>query len=282
MDEVLETPVETVETPTIETPEPSGEITQPETPATPDYESLFADPEPNATPETPPVADEFAKVLGISEYVREPAHVEAAVRTAGEVWDVVSGKSQASALLEGMRSQNPTQYEKTVREDLIPYIEKITGQKFGAQAEPKSPEQQRIDALEAQWNQQRQAEQQAQIQQQVQRASAVLVQKADEALKGTWLEGRAKDILGELAPHMGMSEEQAVKALLSGNTAMVDKAVKALLEQKEAQGRAYSRWKIAESRKLKTGVPAGKGNPRSGEPELEAMTREQRIAYLQS
>jgi hypothetical protein len=72
--------------------------------------------------------------------------------------------------------------------------------------------------------------------------------------------------------------------VLSGNTAVIDKAVKSMMVQKEAEGRAYAKWKIAESRTLKSGLPAGKGNPRpAAAGELpDGATMEQKIAYLNS
>lgn len=297
MDEVIEqpaaetAPVETTETNPIES---TGEIAQPGsevTPVTQDYESLFKDPEPE-TPVVDPnapiatVPPEFQQAMGISEFVKDPTQLAGAVTLADQVIKVQNGQAPVSGLMENFRAQNAPAFEKMVRENLIPYMEQITGMKLmdpaTAPATEKSPEQQRIDALEAQWNQQQQTQQQAAYQQTVQRASGVLIQAADNALKGTFLEGKGKDLAAQLAPHMGMTEAQAVQALNNGNTAMVDKAVKAVMAQKEAEGRAYAKWKINESKTLKAGLPAGKGNPRTAAPgELaEGATMAEKIAYI--
>jgi hypothetical protein len=268
-----------------------GGTTQPAddgTPAAPDYDKLFEDPAPDAPvdPAAPVVPPEFAEVMAISPYIKDATQLQGAVHLADQVIKVQNGEAPISGLLENFRAQNSPAFEKMARESLIPYVEQITGMKLmdpaAAPAAEKTPEQQRIDAIEQRFQQQAQNEANQQIQRQTVQAQTVLVTKADEALKGTWLEGKGKDLLAQIAPHMGMNEEQATRALLSGNTAMVDKAVKAMMAQKEAEGKAYAKWKIAESKKLKTALPASPGNPRSGEPALEAMTREQRISYLQS
>lgn len=281
------TPVDT--TPVDTTP---VDVTQPlETAATPDFDKLFDDtaPDPNAPvdPAAPVVPPEFAEVMAISPYVKDAQQLTGAVHLADQVIKVQNGEAPISGLLENFRAQNSPAFEKMARESLIPYVEQITGMKLmdptkAGEGVQKTPEQERIDRIEAQFSQQEQQRQQAAYDGQVRQAQGVLLTAADTALKGTWLEGKGKDLLSQLAPHMGMNEEQATRALLSGNTAMVDKAVKAMMAQKEAEGKAYAKWKIAESRKLKTALPAGPGNPRSGEPELEKMDRAQRIQYLQT
>lgn len=262
-------------------------------PIAPNLEELFADPkvddpalvDPNAPPITvPPV---FQQAMGISEFVKDPSQLAGAVTLADQVLKVQNGNAPISGLMENFRAQNELAFVKAVNENLIPYIEQITGMKLMDPAKAgtpteKTPEQQRIDAIEARFTEQQNLQQQAQQNAAVNRAGAVLLAKTDEALKGTFLEGKGRELVAQLAPHMGMSEAQAVQALNSGNTTMVDKAVKALMVQKEAEGRAYAKWKIAESKTLKAGLPAGKGNPRMAAPgELaEGATMADKIAYL--
>lgn len=286
---------------TAETAAPAIEIQQSlDTTADPnaEFESIFAEPKPpdgqaaataTTTNESGTVPPEFQQALGVSEFIKEPAQLTAAVQLADAVLKIQNGQAPVSAMMENFRNQNPDGFAQMVQTNLIPYVEALTGMKLvdpakaGAATE-KTPEQQRLDAIEAQFQQRQQAErQQAEIQA-TRQAQTVLIGKADEALKGTWLEGKGAELLREIAPHMGMSPQQAVEQLLRGNTGMVEKAVKAMLEAKEKEGRAYATWKIAESRRLRNALPAGKGNPRTagGEPDLESMTREQRIAYLQT
>jgi hypothetical protein len=298
-DELMDAGVADTGTPdagTTDTPIDAG-ITQPvDTPdpiaaTAPDYESLFADPvadpaavpDPNAASEIPA---EFQAVFGISEYVKDAQQLTGAVTLADEVLKVQNGQAPITGLLENFRAQNGPAFEKAFFDSLVPYIEALSGKKLldpnAAQTnEPKSPEQTRIDALEAQFSQRQQAEQQQIVQQQTRQANQVLTQTAEAALKGTWLEGKAADYVPQLAAHMGMSEQEAVKQLLGGNTAIVGKAVKAMMAQKEVEGRAYAKFKIAESKTLKSGLPASQGNPRTGEKDPAKMSRAEQIAYLQ-
>lgn len=189
-------------------------------------------------------------------------------------------------MLEGFRERNPEGFAKIVQESLIPYLEHITGRKLvdpsAAPEADKTPEQQRIDAIEQRFQQQEQQRQEAQNQQIVARYDKVFSEKANEALKGTWMEGKAEQLINQIVPHIPMKYNDAVNAVLSGNTAVIDKAVKAMMAQKEAEGRAYAKWKIAESKTLKAGLPAGKGNPRQAAPgELpEGASMAEKIAYL--
>src|SRR6202789_953424 len=88
--------------------------------------------DPNAPNAGAALPDVVSKALTISDYVKEPAQLESAVRAAQELWDVAAGKVPAASMLEGMRANNPAGFEKMVLNDLIPYIEQITGKKLGA------------------------------------------------------------------------------------------------------------------------------------------------------
>ncbi len=273
-------------------PDASLDVPQPDVePVAPNLEDLFKDPEPapddpNAPAETAPaVPQEYQQALGISEYVKDATQLAGAVTLADQVIKVQNGEAPITGLLENFRAQNSPAFEKMARESLIPYVEQITGMKLMDPAkagDQKTPEQQRIDAIEQRFQQQQQEQQQAARSAQVGRASSILTERAGQALKGTFLEGKEVKYLAQLAPHMGMDDQQAVQALLAGRTDIVDKAVKSLLAEKEAEGRAWARHAIAESKKLKTGLPAGKGNPRppaAGELP-DGATMEQKIAYL--
>jgi hypothetical protein len=268
----------------------STDITQPDgAPAAPDFDKLFDDEaaaavDPNAPLVPGAIPPEYAEAMAISPYVKDATQLQGAVQLADQVIKVQNGEAPISGLLENFRAQNGPAFEKMARQELIPYIEQITGMKLmdpaTQQAAEKTPEQQRLDAIEQHNQTQATNESNQRIQRQVTQAQGVLVGAADTALKGTWLEGKGLALLSQIAPHMGMNEEQATRALLAGNTTMVATAVKAMIAQKTAEGKAYAKWAIAESRKIKGAVPASPGNSRSGEPAIEAMTREQRIAFL--
>ena len=217
--------------------------------------------QPHALPES------VQKALGLSEYVREPEHIEAAVKTAAEVWDVVAGKSPASALLEGLRGQNPQQYEKVIREDIIPYIEHITGQKFGSgEATPPDP----LKAMQAELaelkNRPQIEAQQRQQQQEIRNAYAAteqtltpLIEKGNGVFEGD-MQGAMTAIAAQL-PKLGISNAQLQKEVLSGNMANLEKAYKAAEKAKTLEVKAYADRIKGRYTKLKGAVPAAKGAP---------------------
>jgi hypothetical protein len=245
-------------------------------------ESMFADvgkdettadePAAASTETTTAIPEEFAKLIG-GDYIKEPAHLEAAVNAANEVWDVVNGKTSASGLLEGMRQANPTGYERMIREDIIPYIEHITGQKLGgAAAETVDPVAAKLAALEAKQAEIearpiREAQQRAQ-QEQINQATQSTFTKLSELSKGTFFEGKdpstlAPALLNQFAA-MKTTPEAVMKEVLKGNTASLEKAFRAINNEKVKEIKAYSDWYVKTQRAKRAALPAGTGNPAGG------------------
>lgn len=242
--------------------------------------------DPNAAP--PAIPEEFSKVLGISEYVKEPAHIESAVRTASEVWDVVSGKAPASGLLEAMRGQNPAQYEKTVTEDIIPYIEKITGKKFGGEAAAPDPiaemraEMERlkqVPLLEAQQREQQQHVQRAE------QAGGVKIEEFIKAGNGIFdgdVQGAVQAVAAQFGK-MGLNPQDVMKQVLAGNTATLEKAYKAAERHQTLQAKAYSDRMMARYKSLKGSVPTPKGAGNaaaSGDEKADMTTQAGRAKWM--
>lgn len=224
-----------------------------------------------STPETPQIPGGFENALSISEFVREPQHVEQAIRAADEVWRVAAGQQPVTSLLEGMRSANPTGYEKIVR-DLIPYIEQITGKKFGADpAAPPDPRDQRLSALEQQYRAEQQQRQQQAYQEQVNVARSIANDFLAQTLKGTFAEGNEAFVLAQCAGKAGIPEQQMVQQLLAGNTKPLETALKAVQKEETARLRKYNENLVKQYRTLKTSVPGVKGTGASkGDPNEEA------------
>lgn len=232
--------------------------------------------DPNAAPVIPA---EFSRVLSISDYVKEPAHVEAAVQTASEVWDVVSGKKSASSLLEAMRSQNPTQYEKTILEDVVPYIEKITGKKFGgeqAAADPVAEMRAELERLKQQPLIEAQQRQQQQYVQSAENAGGAKLEEFIKAGNGIF-DGDVQGAVSAVSAHftkMGLDPQAVMKEVLGGNFANLEKAYKAAEKAETLKAKAYSDRIRAKYKTLKAAVPASKGasggatNPADGNPDL--------------
>lgn len=292
MADVLETPVDTTpvdtapaaSTPVDTTPADTSHPEPSTTPAVSDDEAMWGDLkeetpapiDPNAAPVVPA---EFSKVFSISDYVKEPAHVEAAVQTASEVWDVVSGKKSASSLLEAMRGQNPQQYEKTVMEDIIPYIEKITGKKFGATETAPDPVAEMRAELERLKDQPRIAEQQRVETERIATAERTGGAKVEEYIKaGNGIfDGdvpAAIAAVGAQFTKMGIDPNEAMKQVMSGNFSNLEKAYKAAEKAETLKTKAYSDRIRAKFKTLKgsvpatTGAPAGVTNPGDGKQDL--------------
>jgi len=250
--------------PVADAPHPDGL-----TPPVDDSEAMWGDlkPEepapvdPNAAPVIPA---EFTKALSISEYVKEAAHVEAAVQTASEVWDVVSGKKSASSLLEAMRSQNPTQYEKSMLEDIIPYIEKITGKKLGTSEAAPDPVAEMRAELERMKQQPLIERQEREKQELVNRAGQASDAKIAEFIKGGngIFDGNhqgAIDAIAAQLPKLGITGDQLMQQVLAGNTANLERAYKAAEKAKTMEVKAYADAVKKRYQTLKGAVPASKG-----------------------
>jgi hypothetical protein len=234
--------------------------------------------------------EEVTRALGISDYVKEPAHLENAVNAASQVWDVASGKAPASGLLEGMRASNPAGYEKMIREDIIPYIEHITGQKLGGTGEQQAPDpvaQLQAKIAELERAPQVAAQQQAQAAQ-LSKATADTYAKLDELAKGTYYEGKGKTLGPELLKQfsaMKVNPDAVMQEVLKGNTATIEKAFKNIQRERIEDAKAYNKWFIADARAKRNGLPASKGNPSgSAAPKdpknMANWTMEQQAAYL--
>lgn len=207
------------------------------------------------------VAPEFSKVLGLSEFVKAPEHVESAIRAADEVWKVASGQASATSLLEGMRAANPEGFQKVIN-DLVPYIEQMTGSKFGAPPAETDPVQERLNAMEQRFAQEEQRRQDAIYQQQVSKGYEVAKGAVTTALKGTAFEGDENYVLAQCANKVGIPENEMVQKLLAGKTDELLAAVKAVQKDETARLKKYNENLIRNYRKLKDGVPAtaaGKG-----------------------
>lgn len=234
------------------------------TPAVDPNEAMWGDlkdepaTDPNAAPVIP---EEYSKALSISEYVKEPAHLEQAVRAAQEMWDVQTGKVPATALFEGMRQSNPQQYEKMMLEQVIPYVEQITGKKLGetAPVDPNSPE-----ALRAELER---IKQQPLIEAQ-QRERQAYVSRAEEA-GGKHIETLIKSgngifdgdvqaavqAVGAQFAKLGVSPDDVMKQVMSGNMTTLEKAYKAAERAETLKAKAYSDRIRARYQSLKNSVP---------------------------
>jgi hypothetical protein len=211
--------------------------------------------------EQPAIAPDFQQVLGISEFVKSPEHVQAAVRAADEVWKVATGQVPARTMLEGMRAANPGGFERVVG-DLVPYLEQVTGKKFGGAPDaPPDPNQARLDAIEARFAKEENDRQQAAYVQQMTKARDVATETITKLTKGTAFEGNEAYLLQQCAAKTNVSEKEMVDMLLRGFTKPLESALKTVQKEEAARIKQYNDKLIQNYRKLKNAVPATKGAP---------------------
>ena len=276
--------------------------TDPTTPAVPDtlaeFEKLFPkDAEPAAAvvdPNAPAAAvpEEITRALAVSEYVKDASHLENAVRAADEVFQVQLGKIPAHQMLEGFRAREPQQFEKIVRESLIPYIEHLTGLKLGgaaaAAADPMVTMQQELDHLKGQ--PQRDEEQRVATANRNEADTLTRTHVEDLITKGTGIfDGATDDAITAMAAQLktlGIDANKLMAGVRAGATSAIqdlERAYKAAEKAEMAKVKTMGIRLIARSKQIKAALPPGKGNPAPdavvGELPANA-TREQMVAYL--
>lgn len=259
------TPVETPATPEVAPPVDAQ-------PTLSDLEEAMKAGLPADEPETPAdpqqqAAPEFQQMLSISEFVKTPEHVQAAIRAADEVWKVASGQLPASQMLEAMRAANPNGFQG-VFNDLAAYVERVSGKKLGGEApESTDPVQQRLNAIERQFQEQEQARQRAIQEQQTTQARTVAMDLVTKAAKGTAFEGDEAYLLARCADMTNVEPQQMVDMLLRGFTKPLESTLKAVQKQESARLKRYNDNLIKNYRTWKNAVPASKGAPAESRPQ---------------
>jgi hypothetical protein len=219
--------------------------------------------DPNAAAVVP---EPMAKAMSASEYIKEPAHLEIAVRAADEVWNVAAGKVPAHTMLEGIRSRDPQQFEKIVHESLIPYIEHLTGKKLGggdAAPDPVAEMQAKIRELEQRPALEAQRRQQEQQQNHAESVSRTAVEGFIKTGSGIF-DGATDDALNALAmqlPKLGIQPAAMMQEVLSGKTTLLETAYKAAEKSEMLRVKAMTQRLVARSKALRGAVPASKGAP---------------------
>lgn len=229
--------------------------------------------------------DAFAKTLTISEFVKSPEHVEAAVRAADEVWKVTSGQAPATTLLEGMRQANPEGFEKIVT-DLIPYIEHLTGEKLGAgDATTLDPVAQlRAEIREQQLASQKQQQDFA-YRESVAKAVPILRQTVTETLGKVFGPGNENYFMSQIAANSKLSEQEMVAALNRGDKAPLEAAIKAVKTAELKRFKSMSEHMAKQAKDFRKALPVAKGTDAVAIPDtgkFDLKTAEGRRAYATS
>lgn len=270
---VVDAPVVDAAAPVDSTPAADPTLVDPSTATDPkpvdDNEAMWGDlseepAQPAADPQAIPEA--YTKALSVSDYVKQPEHLEQAVRAAQEMWDVQTGKQPVTAILEAFRAGNAQQFEKMFLEQLVPYVEQLTGKKLGGAPEPDRP------MTVQEYEQRRQADaqraEQERVQAEQQREQAAFTARAEEAggkhLATLISNGNgifdgdtfaAVNAVSAQFRKMGIDAQQAMQKVMAGDFSQLEKAYKAAEKAETLRVKAYSDRIRAKYNTLKNSVP---------------------------
>lgn len=252
---------------------------------------------PEGTPEGTPEAqipEQFQQMLGISDFVKTPEHVQSAIQAADEVWKVATGQLPARTMLEGFRQANPAQFQ-AISADIADYLQaqgliqapqnpleglkathpqvynavaQFVQQQTGKALEAApDPYHQRISDLEQTIAAEREEKEVAAYNAQVDAARSKASEWLGNTIKGTFAEGLTdryiapNGLLWQKAQQMQIPAEKVMGELLSGKTETVEKLWKAVEKDEAAIIRKFNANLVKQHNALKNGVPATKGAP---------------------
>lgn len=225
--------------------------------------------------------------LTVSPYINSPETLQGAIADSHLLHDIINGQQPVGNMLEGLRQNNPQVFQNIVN-GLAQYIQQQTGYAF---VDPKSmpqpenadPVQQRLQAIEQQFqSQERQRTEQAQ-QYRASQAQRVLLDHLTTSLKGSFLEGDEARALSLLGSKLGGNEDKIIAAIEKGDFKSIDAALK---QVKRDETDLYNRYakRIQAQRKAtvdslpKVDNPGTTAAPRKGNFDLS--TRDGRIAAM--
>jgi hypothetical protein len=139
-------------------------------------------------------------------------------------------------------------------------VEKVSGKKLGGEpAATDDPVQQRLNAIEKQFQDQEQARQSAIVEQQTTQARTVALEAVTKLAKGTAFEGDEAYLLARCAEKTNVDPQEMVNMLLRGFTKPLESALKAVQREETARIKRYNDNLIKNYRTLKNAVPGVKG-----------------------
>jgi hypothetical protein len=236
-------------------------------------------------------------LLTKSEYIKDPAHIEAAIVDADVLWKISEGKADPSMILEAMRNNpanTPEQFQGVIAK-LRTYIEELTGQPVAAAAagiDPNDPAAKKLAEIEGKLTESEKREktrQQAEENtKQVARITATKTQltaNLSKSLEGTWLEGEGDYFFSLVGSKLAGKEMNVVEAAEKGDFKMVEKAIREARNEEAVRFQA----RVARMKALKTknnatvpkqaagGSPAASVEPAVAATSTDTETRRERM-----
>lgn len=227
-------------------------------------------------------------LLTKSEYVKEAAHIEAAIADADVLWKISEGKADVGVILDAAKTTNPQSFAKILG-DFKAYYEKETGQPLAAAAAgvtPQTEEQKRLALVEKELADRKTAETQAATTKRIGAARTKVMENINTSLKGTWLDGEGERLLTIVGSQLGAdSTMKIVEAAEKGDFSQVNKALIAARNQEAVLFKARIDRMIAAKKAKAATIPtqvAGGTTPALNEPVADGveMDAEKRRAKM--
>ena len=160
------------------------------------------------------------------DYIKNPAHIQDAVRDADVLWKISDGKLPVTVILDAAKVQSPQSFPKILA-DLKAFVEKETGTTITpAAAANLTPEQQQIAALQKRLDDQDAAtKNQAQVRR-IAAAKPLVTAKIDELLKDSAFEGDGAYFLTLAGNLLRGKETQLVDAVEKGDYKLLETTIK--------------------------------------------------------
>lgn len=173
------------------------------------------------------------------EWIKEPAHLKAAVQDAAVLWDITTGKAKVDAILDAAKVNSPQIFQQILG-DLRAYVTKETGVPIAAaaagQPDPANmtPEQKEIYEIKKKLADReaadKLAEENGKKAEQVKRITATktaVMGKITELLKDTVFEGEAERFFAMTGPIIGQDKvNDLIAAVEKGDFKLVEMAIK--------------------------------------------------------
>jgi hypothetical protein len=189
-------------------------------------------------------AEETIKgLLTKSEYVKEAAHIEAAIADAEVLWQIVDGKADVSAILDAAKTQSPQAFPKLL-ESLRAYVAKETGVPIAAaaagQVDPANmtPEQKELAAIrktladrEAIDKKRDDDVKRAAFVKRVETVKTDVMAKIPELLKDTVFDGETEHFFALAGNLLRPQEMQLIEAVEKKDFKLIESAVKRVRSQ---------------------------------------------------
>jgi hypothetical protein len=218
------------------------------------------------------------------EWIKEPAHLTAAVQDAAVLWDVTKGKQKVDVILDAAKANTPETYQQILG-DLKAYLERAGIQVAAPAAiDPANmtPEQKQLAAIQKELDERKANDKKAEeTRKQTEFAArinstkkTILETKMPELLKDTIFEGEGELFLGLIGQQLLPKTAELIAAAEKGDFKMLETAVKVArsTEAKRFKARIDRAIELQKKKVLTIPKQPVAGAPAAGDPAAQPVT----------